>query len=67
MFTDQELAAATEAVLDNILKPMNLQGIAQFVAKDVIHGFVQRECANALTAAARVRSMYGTNTEGASR
>ncbi len=54
-FTDQELAAATEAVLDNLLKPLNLQGVAHFVAKDVLHGIVQRECANALVAAAAER------------
>ncbi len=54
-FTDQELAAATEAVVDNIMKPLSLEGIAYYVVKSALHGFVQRQCANCLTAAARTR------------
>lgn len=56
-YSDEELRAATETVLSNILAPANLQGIASFVAKDVLHGFVQRQCANALTAAAKIRGV----------
>lgn len=59
-YTDNELAAATEAVLENILRPLTLQGIASFVAKDILHGVVQREVANALVAAAKVRSNENT-------
>lgn len=54
-YTDQELASATDAVLSNLLAPLNLQGIASFVARDVLHGLVQRETANALVAAAKER------------
>lgn len=56
-YTDAELAAATDAVTDNLLAPLTLQGVAHFVAKDILHGIVQRECANCLVAAAKVREM----------
>ena len=54
-YSDQELAAATSAVVENVLKPLNLTGIAYVVMKEVIHGFFQRQVANALVAAAKVR------------
>jgi hypothetical protein len=56
-YTDEELAAATDTVVANVLAPLNLKGIAYFVAKDVLHGFFQRQCANALTAAAKIRGL----------
>jgi hypothetical protein len=57
-YTDEELAAATAIVSDNILAPLNLQDLSHFVAKDVMHGYIQRQCANALTAAAKVRGHH---------
>lgn len=54
-FTDEELAVAVEVVLDNVLAPLKLAGLNDFVIKQMLHNYVQREVANALTAAAQYR------------
>lgn len=60
-YSDEELSAATETVVENILAPMNLKGITWSVVREVIFGFIQRETANALTAAAKVRQNETSN------
>lgn len=56
-FTDQELDAATEAMLQNILAPYQLQGLPYVFIHDALKNFVRRQAANALTAAAKARGV----------
>jgi hypothetical protein len=56
-FTDEELVAATEAVLNSVLEPLDLKPMTLFVIKDSMENYVRRQVANALTAAARTRGV----------
>lgn len=56
-FTDHELDAATEAVLANVLAPLDLPALTRMVVYDSLKGFVRRQCANCLTAAAKARGV----------
>lgn len=56
-FTEAELEAATKAVVDNVMAPLNLEGMEAMLVRNAMHGFVQRQVANALTAAAYARGV----------
>lgn len=56
-YTDAELEAATEVVLENVLGPYDLKPMTHFMLKDAMENYVRREVANALTAAAKQRGV----------
>lgn len=54
-YTDNELEAGADAVLDNIMNNLAVSGLEGMAIRNLFKGFITRQVANALTAAAKAR------------